>query len=237
MITWRTRSPFRNCIPCRCSWGSSCRSSCNSACPPQKRPRKCLPTPSTTRFWRNPSCANHAPKYWQRQIKKVNCLTEFPTEWRLALSQEAIRFRDYVNLDSRILRCFVVTVSIAAWFLASNHCVLAAPTVGSRTSASSQCPMHGQKQHPSQPQRGNGCGDLPCCKNLQATTLMAAKMVAKPVWLGALLPFFPHIIDVAEIQPQQISASFDTGPPGQNNFVQSVLQRSILAHAPPASLS
>jgi hypothetical protein len=97
--------------------------------------------------------------------------------------------------------------------------------------------MHSQKEHPPQPQKGNECGDLPCCKNLQATTLIPAKMVAKPVWLGALRQFFPHVIDVAEIQPQQISAIFDTGPPGENSFVQSVLQRSILAHAPPVFLS
>jgi len=137
-----------------------------------------------------------------------------------------------VNLDPKILRCFVVIASIAAWLVASNHCVLAAPTVASKASVSSQCPMHAAKQHPTQPQSGNGCGDLPCCKNLQATTLTAAKMVAKPVWLGAVQRFFPHVIDVAEIQPQQISAIFDTGPPGENSFVQSVLQPGC-ASAPP----
>jgi hypothetical protein len=97
--------------------------------------------------------------------------------------------------------------------------------------------MHAQKEHAPQPHKGNGCGDLPCCKNLQAMAVTPAKTVAKPVWLEVLQPFFPRIIDVAEIQPQQISAIFDTGPPGENSFVQSVLQRSILAHAPPVSLS
>ena len=142
-----------------------------------------------------------------------------------------------MSLGPKILRCFVVLASIAAWFVASNHCVLAAPTVALKASVSSQCPMHSQKEHPPQPQKGNGCGDLPCCKNLQATTPTAAKMVERPVWVGALQPFFPHVIDVAEIQPQQFSAIFDTGPPGENSFVQSVLQQSILAHAPPVSLS
>jgi hypothetical protein len=126
---------------------------------------------------------------------------------------------------------------MASWFLLSNHCVLATTTVPSKANVSSQCPIHAQKEHAPQPEKGNGCGDLPCCKNLQATLVTAAKAIAKPVWLGALQPFFPDVVDVAEIQPQQIPAIFDTGPPGENSFVHSVLQRSILAHAPPVSLS
>lgn len=161
---------------------------------------------------------------------------KFSTESLLALSQEAIKFRNRVNLASKILRFFVVAASIAAWFVASNHCVLAAPTVTSRVSVSSQCPMHAQKQHVPQ-HNGNGCGDLPCCKNLQATTLTGVKAIAKPTWFGALQPFFPQLINLAEVQARQMSVIRDTGPPGENSFVQSVLQRSILAHAPPVSLS
>ncbi len=142
-----------------------------------------------------------------------------------------------MNQVSRILRSLVVATSIAAWFVISNHCVLGAPTAPAKTQLGSQCPMHAQKQHGPQPQKPNGCGDLPCCKNLQATTTLAAKQIEKPVWLGALQPFWPYLVDLTEIQPQQISAIFDTGPPGENSFVQSVLQRSILAHAPPVSLS
>src|SRR5258708_35563808 len=105
---------------------------------------------------------------------------------------------------------------MAGWFVLSNHCALATTTVPSKANVNSQCPMHAQKHHAPQPQKGNGCGDLPCCKNLQATTLAAAKMIAKPVWLGALQPFFPHVIDVAEIQARQMSVILDTGPPGEN---------------------
>jgi hypothetical protein len=138
---------------------------------------------------------------------------------------------------SQIFRPLVVATAMMAWFVLSNHCVLATTTVASEPNVSSRCPMHAQKEHAPQPHKGNGCGDLPCCKNLPATTLTAAKMVAKPGWVGAFLPFFLQMIDVAEVQPQQASAMFDTGPPGENSFVQLVLQRSILAHAPPVSLS
>ena len=141
-----------------------------------------------------------------------------------------------VNQASHILRCLVVATSMAAWIVLSNHCILAAPSVVAKATASSQCPLHAQKQHAPQPKKGNGCGDLPCCKNLQAN-LTAAKAVAKPIWLGALLSFFPPVVDVAEIQVRQMSETLDTGPPGENSFVQSVLQQSILAHAPPGSLS
>jgi hypothetical protein len=67
--------------------------------------------------------------------------------------------------------------------------------------------------------------------------LTVGKTIAKPIWLGALQPFFPYVIDVAEVQARQMSVILDTGPPGENSFVQVVLRRSILAHAPPVSLS
>jgi hypothetical protein len=131
-------------------------------------------------------------------------------------------------------RLLVVAVSLAAWFVAGNHCALAVasaaePTVGA------QCPMHAQKQHMPRPKKGNGCGDLPCCKNLQATTAVTAKTIAKPVWLGTLA-FFPQVVSI-EIQPRKVSPLLDTGPPGENTFTESVLQRSIPAHAPPLFLS
>lgn len=128
-------------------------------------------------------------------------------------------------------------MSMAAWFVASNHCALAAPTGPAKGTISSQCPMHSQKQHAPQPVKDNGCGDLPCCKNLQATMVITAKAIAKPLWLGALQPFFSRIVSVIKVEPRQVSTILDTGPPGENNFTQSVLQRSILAHAPPVSLS
>ncbi len=132
--------------------------------------------------------------------------------------------------DLKSVRLLVVAVSMAAWFAASNHCVLTARPAATNVSG---CPMHAQEQHAPKPEKGNGCGDLTCCKILRATTTAAAKLIAKPVWLGALQPFFPQVIGIVEIQPRKVSPLLDTGPPGENNFTQSVLQRSILAHAPP----
>jgi hypothetical protein len=96
--------------------------------------------------------------------------------------------------------------------------------------------MH-QKQHAPQPEKGNGCGDLPCCKSLLTTTVVSAKTVAKPIWLGALQPFFKAPVIAIEVGAPQVSPIHETGPPGQNSFAELVLQRSIFAHAPPVSLS
>jgi hypothetical protein len=126
-----------------------------------------------------------------------------------------------------------------AWFGASNHCAFAAPAAAHPMKAEdgmpAGCPMH--RQHAPQPQKSSGCGDLPCCKNLQATAPASANLVAKPVWLGALQPFFTFAIAAIEPPALRQSVILDTGPPGQNNFTESVLQRSILAHAPPVFLS
>ena len=75
---------------------------------------------------------------------------------------------------------------------------------------------------------------LPCCKDLRA--------VASPVVqsVGAVAKQLLGSQDYrAEIflPPPHVAIetfAFDTGPPGAITFAESVLQRSILAHAPPA---
>ena len=151
----------------------------------------------------------------------------------------AVRKGDYLSKGrmyprSYGLRLLVVVVSMAAWFVTGNHCVLAATPAAGKASG---CPMHAQKQHAPQPKNGNGCGDLQCCKNLQATVTVSAKAVAKPVWLGALQPFFKKPVIAIELGAPQVSPIHETGPPGKNSFAELVLQRSIFAHAPPVSLS
>jgi hypothetical protein len=140
---------------------------------------------------------------------------------------------------SNNFRLLVVVTSMLAWLAASNHCVLAAKpaAVHEAASSESECPMHAQKQHAPLPEKGNGCGDLPCCKRLQATVVSPGKAVAKPVWLGALQPFFTPAFRLVDAQSGRLSPILDTGPPGKSSFAELVLQRSLLAHAPPASLS
>jgi len=78
---------------------------------------------------------------------------------------------------------------------------------------------------------------MPCCKILRATVSAEARPVEVatknfvPVqdWIVA------ELISAAEtpLSPLEL----DTGPPFAGSFAESVLQRSILAHAPPVSLS
>ena len=130
---------------------------------------------------------------------------------------------------SKLVRAIIVLVTIAAWFVASDHCALASFLTRAVTASSAQehCPSH------SQPEKKNGEGKLPCCKSLLATAALtkiftgydANLFVTQPYLATDPLSLFAHHdAPVAEL---------DTGPPEADTFAESVLQRSILAHAPP----
>ncbi len=116
-----------------------------------------------------------------------------------------------------------------AWFSLSNHCVLGA----SRPNADpveKGCPMHMQSSD-NAPAKHKG-SDLPCCKTVRA--VMSAKInVASNTVDFVLTKYFLTDTqpDISERSP--LVLSLDTGPPDALSFSESVLQRSILAHAPP----
>jgi hypothetical protein len=158
-----------------------------------------------------------------------HCLLDF-AEANLGIASNVVLVRSFRHP----LRLVVVIASITAWFAATNHCAFAARPA--KSDMPSDCPMHA-KQQPSQPQKQNGCDDLPCCKNLQATPSVAAKLIANPVWTGALLAFFSAISDDTRESALSWTVSANSSPPGKRTFAELVLQRSLLAHAPPVSLS
>ena len=121
---------------------------------------------------------------------------------------------------------------MAAWFVASDHCALAG-AMQKRVTASAaheHCPGH------SAPGKKGADENLPCCKSLLATSVAPAKNAvgsdAKTfVWqrypsIESLLALWHSDPPVTEI---------DTGPPHGDSFAES--ERSVLAHAPPLSLS
>ena len=125
-------------------------------------------------------------------------------------------------------RCAVVLVAICSWFAISNHCAFAA--VATKTdSVQTECPFHStpakQKQEPSQ---------LQCCKILRAVVLAQTKS-----WARDDAKFFDlelrveEFVLVALLPNARASLSLDTGPPGARSFAELILQRSVLAHAPP----
>jgi hypothetical protein len=78
---------------------------------------------------------------------------------------------------------------------------------------------------------------MPCCKMLRATVPGEAQIVQ--VASKDFLPIQSWVVSelVFASAPQPRPQERDTGPPIAVSFAESVLQRSILAHAPPVSLS
>jgi hypothetical protein len=132
-------------------------------------------------------------------------------------------------LERPILRASAAVIAICAWFGLSNHCVLTAAPQPLAPKTSEGCPMHAQKQAP----KPSHSTDLPCCKTLAATRVLAITHVAKNCFAVGQIEFcddqsrvFPGIYLTARVV-------LDTGPPCAPTFAELVLQRSIRAHAPP----
>jgi len=126
---------------------------------------------------------------------------------------------------------FVVTAfTIAAWFVVSNHCVLSAvQRSGTVSTAHAHCPGHpapAKEQHD---------GDMPCCKTLTAITAAKISSGANAVDF-VLKEYFSGVFASQILQAHTHVLGLDTGPPDALSFAESVLQLSILAHAPPVSL-
>jgi len=123
---------------------------------------------------------------------------------------------------------------MVAWFSISNHCVLGA--LIDKTHAAT-APTHCHGNQPTPAKKDSSDEEMPCCKMLRATITSEAKVVEiasknfVPIqdWIVA------ELISAGETQLSPLE--LDTGPPFAGSFAESVLQRSILAHAPPVSLS
>ena len=127
-------------------------------------------------------------------------------------------------------RLLTVIVTAFAWFVISNHCVLAELQHASQTKANCHQPCCGNQP----PAKNTTESATECCKTLRATlTGAATDFAGYDSSLFALqLYFIGPIISTNASAPIPI-LELDTGPPFVHTFAESVLQRSILAHAPP----
>ena len=132
-------------------------------------------------------------------------------------------------MRSGAIRSFVVVLSLGAWFALSNHCAIGAVAASTESvSEETGCPMH------SLPAKKKPAATPPCCKDLRA---VVAKCVAvnhialRPIGSCEYVPavFAPPPRAALEID------GIDTGPPDCFSFAESVLQESMLSHAPPIS--
>ena len=132
-----------------------------------------------------------------------------------------------------VIRFAVVLTTMVAWFSISNHCALGG-LIAKTDSAVASMHCHGNQPAPSNKSSEE---EMPCCKMLRATITSEAKVVevASKTFLPIQDWIVAELISAAETQLSPLE--IDTGPPFAGSFAESVLQRSILAHAPPVSLS
>ena len=126
------------------------------------------------------------------------------------------------------MRCAAVAIAICSWIAISNHCALAA-VVTKTDSVQTECPFHStpakQEQQSSQVQ---------CCKILRAVAFAQTKSWARDDSKFSDAPLrVEEFVLVALLPSAQASSVLDTGPPDAHSFAELILQRSLLAHAPP----
>lgn len=121
-----------------------------------------------------------------------------------------------------------VLLTIGAWLLLSNHCALGLGETEKTDSEPGGCPMH------SAPAKGKPAANIPCCKDLRAVASHAVKNITAVA--GQLVGVKDYVAAIFLMPPRLTARWFalDTGPPHSLSFAESILQQSILAHAPPA---
>jgi hypothetical protein len=141
-----------------------------------------------------------------------------------------------MNLLRRsVVRLPIVVIGAAAWFMISNHCALAAFENLTHAPIPS---CHAAMRSQPAPARNHSETDMQCCKVLRATLLTPAShtVAADDISVGTS-DYLVVLLSLADELQLRGIFEWDTGPPGANSFAETVLQRSLLAHAPPVSLS
>jgi hypothetical protein len=130
---------------------------------------------------------------------------------------------------SMVRRWATVLLTITAWILLSNHCALALGSNGTESdSKSGGCPMH------SAPAKEKPATNLLCCKDLRAIVPQTVRNIACGANQLVSLQDCAAAILLAPPRLTTRVLALDTGPPCSLSFAESILQRSILSHAPPA---
>ena len=126
-------------------------------------------------------------------------------------------------------------IAAVSWFGLSNHCALAG---FERIALKAPMHCHGAPAptSPNAPGDKDKGGGVECCKIVRATLSTPAKTLG----FADEMAFEPYkylrvVLVLPELGEQNGTFEWDTGPPGADSFAESVLQRSLLAHAPPFS--
>jgi len=129
---------------------------------------------------------------------------------------------------SRIVQWAIVLFVIFSWIAISNHCAFVAVTAQAEASPAA-CPFHSkpakQKEQSTQVQ---------CCKILRAVVSTTRKSWTRDhTSFSDVDLYFEKLALIATSRNALLPLLLDTGPPGARSFAELILQRSILAHAPP----
>jgi hypothetical protein len=120
-------------------------------------------------------------------------------------------------------------VAVWSWLLLSNHCALASLSPSTESAPEmSECPMH------SAPAKKKPAAKIPCCKEVRAIVVKCLQASPVAARLIGLRDYAAEILREPANVTVEIQA-LDTGPPGCFSFAESVLQESMLSHAPPVS--
>ena len=124
----------------------------------------------------------------------------------------------------------IVAVAICSWFAISNHCAFAA--LATKTdSVQAECPFHSKPAKQEQPSTG-----AQCCKILRAVAPVATKSWTRDdaKFSEANRYYDERALITAYSQTTVAPLFLDTGPPDARSFAELILQRSLVAHAPPS---
>jgi hypothetical protein len=125
------------------------------------------------------------------------------------------------------VRGAVVVIAICSWFAISNHCAFAA--LATKTD-STECPFHSKPAKQEKQSTG-----AQCCKILRAVAPVVTKSWNRDDTNVSGVDLRSEERTGAErLRSALTPSSLDTGPPDAHSFAELILQRSLLAHAPPS---
>jgi hypothetical protein len=131
-----------------------------------------------------------------------------------------------------VIRIGIVLILSVAWFAIVNHCALTGLLAMQAKRAIAICHHCADEQSPAKSKNESGSE---CCKTLNATLVVAKKLVGYDTSLFALQFYFVAPALLLNDSKAAIGGTqFDTGPPFAKTFAELTLQQSILAHAPPS---
>ena len=124
----------------------------------------------------------------------------------------------------------IIVVAICSWFAISNHCAFTALAT-KKDSVEAGCPFLSKPAKQEQPSTG-----AQCCKILRAVAPVATKSWTRDdaKFSEANRYYDERTLITAYLQTTVAPLFLDTGPPGAHSFAELILQRSLLAHAPPS---